>query len=121
MPRGTAFPSSSCPDRSLWPTTWKLSEVPGVPPPDPTPTSPKATSGKASASASRNRTSRRGFIAPPLTAVRFQRLYTRRVPLVSKSSDPDRVGQAPGSLDRLLPSATSEGGQHDEAYAACLS
>src|ERR671930_344172 len=80
MPRGTVLPSSSKPDRSLWPTSWKFDEVPGVPPPGPTPTSPKATSGKASTRPSRNRaTSRRRVIwLPPLcVALAFGRFIPR--------------------------------------------
>src|SRR5213592_2796053 len=49
------------------PTTVKLSEVPGVPPPDPTVTSPSAANGNASANRSRNSPKARRFIGSPFS------------------------------------------------------
>src|SRR5881392_2191413 len=67
------------------PTSVKLSDVPGVPPPDPTVTSPSATSGKASARTSRDSPTTRRFIAPPSSRSGLQS-YTQHLPFSRTST-----------------------------------
>src|SRR5438067_4198079 len=67
------------------PTSVKLSDVPGVPPPDPTVTSPSATSGKTSARTSRDSPTTRRFIAPPSSRSGLQS-YTQHLPFSRTST-----------------------------------
>src|SRR6266536_2371377 len=51
------------------PTTVKLSDVPGIPPPDPTVTSPSAANGNASVKTRRDSPTERRFIGSPFSPV----------------------------------------------------